>query len=244
MKKKIVYAGVLFLLIAIVMIFASGGLVKNSLSGLASFNNITIGSSGFYFSTLNVTNVTRFFMVMKSNSSLNVYLFNTAAFTSWYGHMRNSTNTGLNGLAEAKALEGSGAVDIFNNTDYVSFLQTSNSTTPLYAANTAMAPGAYTVVLDNSNGSVSYLHKVYVELLLPSDAFFSAKSLSSFNGSFVDVELVGLVIIILFILALLFIVYGLISKHKQQPQDGGTQRGDVSKDEVDELYSNVGKGKK
>ncbi len=244
MKKKVVYAGLLFLLFAFVVILASGGLVKASLGDVTSLNNVTIGSNGFYYSTLNLTNSSRFFMVVRSNASLNTYVFDSNAFQSWYSYMSNTSNKNPDGFSEAVSLEGKGAVAIFKNAKLMSLPELSNSSAPFYASNATLGPGVYSVVVDNSNGSASSLQKVYTEVMLPAASFITAKSLTAYKGSFVGVEIAGLAVIVLFILALLFIVYGLLSK--QKPKIGfesGAQTGDVSSEEVDALYGSSKNGK-
>ena len=240
MKKKVVYAGIIVLIAAIAVLLLSGGIAHSLLLNFTTTYNITVNSNSFSYEQFNITNTTRFFMIFEAKDGVNLYLFNSSAFGLWDRYMK--ANSLASGIKKAIGLEGSGAIAIFANTTVSTYPQIENKTqASIYSANSLLfVPGKYDVVIDNTNGSKSSSLNVSTILLVPEAGYVSGKI--SGSSSLTELAVLGLIMIVLFILALVLIIYGLISKPKSLAANLPPDK--VSNEYIDELYSSVEKKKK
>ncbi|MEM3227801.1 MAG: hypothetical protein QXK65_02555, partial [Candidatus Micrarchaeaceae archaeon] len=171
MKKKVVYAGIIVLIIAIASLLLASWLAHSILP--VTQYNMTVGSNSFYYKQIGIANTTRFFLIFISKGAANLYLFNSSAFAVWNSHI--NSNDLASGIAEAKALEGSGTMEIFQNTTLASFPSISNKTSEaVYSVNSLQfVPGNYYIVIDNTNGSESSSERFNATILVPESSYIS-----------------------------------------------------------------------
>ncbi|MGC8478683.1 MAG: hypothetical protein ACP5NE_02015 [Candidatus Micrarchaeia archaeon] len=241
MKKKVVYSGIIIIIVGIAVLLLSGSMARSILPITQS--NFTVAKSSYVAMPTNITNSSRFFMIFESKSYTNLYLLNTSAYAEWHSYINGNKNA--SGLSKALTLKGKGAEAIFANVIIATFPILANKTSEaLYYSNISkVPPGNYYIVIDNTNGSKSSAESFNATVLLPEISFLSGKT--NGNSSLTELAVLGLVMITLFILGLVLVVYGLISKPKTTPGILNVEPGDrVSNEYIDELYNGIGGNKK
>ncbi len=241
MKKRVVYSGIIVLVIGIVVLLVSGNLAHSILP--VTQYNVSVGKGSYTEMSTNITNSSRFFMIFESKEYTNLYLFSSSAYSKWQAYITGNKNA--SGLLKAQQLEGNGTEAIFANVVIATFPEVVNKTSSAsYSTNISkIFPGEYYIVIDNTNGSKSSSMSFNATVLLPEAGYLSGKI--SGSSSLTELAVLGLVMIALFILGLVLVIYGLISKPKTGIGTLNINPSDrVSNEYVDELYKGIGKGKK
>jgi len=246
MRKGIIYLGVIFILLSVVVLAISSFGMQNSLGqniyGMANltFKNQTVKNSSFASISINLndTSVLTFFAKLSNKS--NVYFMNAGAFSNW---VNSSYNKSFNGIAKALALEDKGVIIIYHNVSSAVFPAgivpgnaNANSTPEFessYAINGTLQAGRYYIIIDNTNGSASYAHSISVQYFYYPIA--ASPSLLKGNSSLSSLLLISSISVLLFIAGFALIIAGIVMKRK-----GGQTHGDnVSDEQLNELYKGV-----
>ncbi len=265
MRKKIVYIGLAVIAISVIAYFAVGystaGPIENAFQSIFSSANITVGANSynaFAVSSPGVKgNSTFLFLELTGNYSVNAYMFNASGYDAWRGDVGVNGTTGLDA---AKALEGRGALMIYENVNllYVhsgfnttgaSANVSPNTTRPVYTApliNVSPA-GEYYIVLDNGvpsashsenlEAAIKYLDPTSQSALENNPNFVTAKNSINTLGE------IGAVVVIAFIVGIIVTLYGVFSKPKEPEGQhaGGPHQKTQEEKYIDALYKNVGK---
>jgi len=198
MNKKIVYIGLVLLVISIVAFFGVSAIAV-PLEGGAKAILMPKGSAYFNIS-INGTNYIHAF-AFRSSSPVSFYYANRSAFDAI--EAANSSNMSI--ASAAISLEGRGVLEavsgamagIFPYTAYTSYL---NMTKPFYFSQNAILPaGKYYAIFFNNGTSVANVTVIETALS---------------ESSAISSSILALVAIILFIAAIVVIVIGLIRKPK------------------------------
>ncbi len=255
MEKNIFYAGVIVLVVALLLLIASLSIQSNYASGLAqniTSQNITVTPMNYGTFTAYLQNSSVVLGLAQLSSKANIYFLNQSAYTSW--HTYASANTpSAHGLNFVKSLEGKGALMIYNNVTGATLPQLSNESgyKPIYVndTGTALSPGKYYIVIDNTNGSYSSntevgAHIVFIEAL-GSEAFSGNPSqLFSVLG---EGTIIGIAFFFTFVAGIVITIWGYLKKSKEQeekaPKPFGwalkKQEPEDMKTYVDKLYKNL-----
>lgn len=228
MQKKFVYAGLVCVLAAVVLFFLPALVtpivppqaqqqVMNFTVPALSYNSIAIAANG--------SSVIEF--VVKTSALSNTFLLNQSAFQDWEAA---SAASPYNGLPAAIALEGSGALLIYNSTLLASFPPIIGSK-PAYASaslnssNYILPAGSYDVVVENANASsqfnatVIYIYGISARMTVGLGAELTAD---------------GIAFLLLLVAGIILMVYGAVKGSPAPEVKGGTTDA-----EVEAIYRSV-----
>ena len=263
MIKKLIYGGLVSVVLAIIVLIILSGQESGIIQGYAQNSttyNLTIASHGFGSEEIYINQTSYILTTATSSGRANVYFMNGTAFSMWsaYSKLRNSSMTGLD---YAASLEGDGALVIYKNTTIASipFLsQLSQSgvqeTKPIYSINTSKpyAQGAYYIVIDNTNGSASANGAIAANIVVPTP--LSNSTIAYFNKAQLSLLPYGTVFFVLLVAGIILIVYGYFKKPREpQPPAGAggkthtehtTEKGLPSDADINVLYRNIEKRKR
>ncbi|MGC8687473.1 MAG: hypothetical protein ACP5RM_02105 [Candidatus Micrarchaeia archaeon] len=224
MIKKLVYIGIVLVILAFGIFYLSGSLTKSVLSKNMELSNLTIANDSYIAIPVSVrSNQSSAFtaVTFESNSSINAYMLNSSDYAEWINETKSNMSKG--GLYYAKALDYKNNTALYLNKTVVSTILSSNSS------------GINYLVLDNTLGSASSGHKVLVELVVMP---LRSSSLLPFAG--MDI---GAIIII--IAGIIVIAYGIFKKGQPLVSaavaNAPQQKNDAY---IDELYKSIEKSKK
>ncbi len=263
MMKKVVYVGLLLIVIAVIIAIAGSFIGSNSLQGLQQSitqQNITVAAGTYQSVQLNNPNASSLVIIAEHSSSpVSVYLFNSSGFSLWKTAL--SANSEISGLQDAISLAGEGAIYIFNDSTLAIMpYNTSSSSTqsntgaissrPLYYPAHVLLPiGTYYIVVDNGQSGVSVNSRVAYSAPVP-EQNVTTQLISPVAKELAFAAAFGTVVFVLFIIGMVITIWGLFKR----PSDYGTV-GKISEppdraDEkamnkyVDQLYKGVGKSKR
>lgn len=241
MRKKIFYIGILIFAIAAVLFFVSGALYSNALARVLTTTNLTVSSGGFSFAAVQTGNSSLVAVYAVASNRTNMYLFNASAFNAWRNYISGAHLQ--SGLAYAQALGTPGTSFIDSNTLSSQFILTTNQSE--LGANSSVIGlsqfnGTAYLVIDNTNGSNSYNTSLKGVV-----SYFKMTSanLDIYN----KIAITELAIIVLGIAGIITTIYGAIKKAPDSAAvtaAKGSAEEPVSKEYIDSLYKNVGKGRK
>jgi hypothetical protein len=180
MMKKLVYLGLLIIILSIAASFIVGNQIASNFNSsefgdirmIANIQNFSLKSGNFMVFELNSSNITGRSVFTLSTAvisgKVNAYLFNESAFDSWNSLALNASGSGI---SDAISLEGHGALlifgDITKNITYTESNNTANASTTPHPSSNYSAPiyeypyinmskgGHYYIVVDNNEGVVS-----------------------------------------------------------------------------------------
>ncbi len=243
MQKRLVYFGLLLIVLSIILF----GVIANSTSSTFSklygdlvYKNITINPNSLYYISINSTTASPMLVGIGMHSPALVFLFNASSFSAWM-----SGSGPKSGLGGALLLEGKGLMLAYNNTRNVSIPAEPNSALE-YQSNSSginlgeLPIGGYKFVIDNANGSSSSntaINATYV--FLPSSSVANITSGTSGMG------LLSVAALILFILGVVLLVYGIIKRSPSTSKSvvAGLSGGTPSDEAIDQLYKSINSGK-
>ena len=197
MIKKIFYIGLLLVAVAIILSFPISGTLTNAIGNAVNSNttalnnmfaeafnsigtveNITVTGGNFIplkISSAGITGNATFYLDANISSSLNVYLFNQSGYSTWTAYLNGGVSR--SGINEARLLEGSGTLLLYNAVHGLIAYQSLNTTPALpstikysspsyqYGAINISHSGNYYLVFDNTNGSASSSRSVTAKVV-------------------------------------------------------------------------------
>ncbi|MGC8651695.1 MAG: hypothetical protein ACP5UH_00365 [Candidatus Micrarchaeia archaeon] len=200
MRKRVVYAGLLLLVIAIAVLAVSNGEAQNAIKKNISITNVTVLNDSFYAMPLHAINTTYItYVSVDANNALNEYLFNASTFGLWKTAMLG--NSSASGIHYARLLDiGNRSLIYTNNAVMSAILQQNSSSAYAY------------LVVDNTPGSNSSAMKVPVRIMvLPAS--------ESMLFPYAAGDVTGVIILLA---SIVIIIYGLIRKQKAYAQQEGS----------------------
>ncbi len=252
MDKKVLYIGLAFIIIAILVLGLNLSTTSNIASGFSNVlvtQNISISSGGSAPLVLNASSSSYFFVIASLNKPANLYLFNQSGYSAWKANVSSNRT----GLAEAIMLEGRGVFAVYTNAINATLPpEDVPSATPSYIFNkTGIYPaGKYYFLIDNTNGSVSTNSPITARLIyIPPLTNSSANSgIYASLGAQVQQEVVlGALFFVLFVVGIAVVIYAFLRKPKPTvPNPSLPQKLPTNMDQsyVDSLYKNIEKRKK
>lgn len=235
MMKKLVYSGLLLILISIIIFFAANFALSGNMASNFPSKNITLPSDSSSYMLLNTSDAPTSIVSAALSSAVNLYVFNTSNFDLWQHHM--ASNASANGLKYAQSLYPANSSFIFANT---ALLLPANASGVL--PKNKLYNNSIYFVIDNTNGSSSSNKTVnakVVYLVLDSAILTRYRSLAN-NQMYA-----GIIALALFIAGIVTIIYGLVKADVQGPSvQVPTSKKAASKDYIDSLYKNVSKQKR
>ena len=250
MNKRTMYIALLLIAIGIAIWVAASfsfGSLQNQIVQSTTYStaNLTVKPDNYasYQLQLNGSYLSSLAYVVSPSS--NLYLFNTTAYSAWLNARRSDYNA--SGIALAKILESKGAVLIAQN---VTLSPTFNLATNASGSNITYNSGArpsnstYYLVIDNTKGSGSLNKSVQAGILY---AVTPIASLDQFLTSTKTISLAGSIpAFLILVIGIILLIYGALrrSKLKDALQPEGKTAPwskQLTQQEVDELYKNVGK---
>ncbi len=252
MRKKFIYIGLILIVVAFVLLFAAASVLSSTAKSFLTEQNITVSSMSFDKVQLLMANQSMI-VAMISTKPVNLYLFNSSGFAAWTTVL-SSSNT-PSGYLSALSLEGSGLLFGYSDarTATIPYESTLGNETPFYTNNavTGLLSGTYYIVVDNTNGSSSYLESFNASLLYPSQTQPNEHSKEDLAAG--GLVVLGISFFALLIAGIILIAYGIIKKPPEEaatPQQGSKvplqpkEKGAMSDEQIDKLYKKLEKKSK
>ena len=248
MIKNIVYTGIIIIIISILLLFFESSQLSSqnlniSISKILTVKNYTVGSDSFADYNVNLNTTSDLMAFMNSSSSVNFYLMNNSAFSSWKKLVAN-TSSNKTGIEDAISLENKGVYYIYKNVSTLSIpsgLLKNSSTEPLFSE-VSNFNSVYYLVIDNTKGSPSSNKQVNATLVyIPplTNQTLNSPQLAQVKNLVNEAMWMGSIFFILLIAGIGVLAYGLIKKPKTiyVETDSGKSKIDLSN--VDELYNGI-----
>lgn len=237
MKKKLVYAGLAMIAVAIVL-FLSAGYVGYSLNGAAGALpavsvNKTIASNSFAYVAINTSDAQTVVVSAALNAPANIYMFNAADFHSWEGLEASG-----GGLAAAQAENPEGNF-IYEGTQLIMPMNASKVFLPNDTYNNTLY-----VVVDNTQGSASSNTSIDARVVyLALNANLLAQYRSKLGVPYELVAAMSIIAIVLLIGGIAVVIFGAMKKDVQQEPSPFARKddGESSESYIDALYKDVSK---
>ncbi len=233
--------GVLLILIAVAVIayelfYGSTNLYPYEMN-LTRDINTTLAPNSTRSMQFNYTNGTVLVFLAHTNRSINFYLMNRSGYALF-----ESSNAPK--YEEAVSLEGKGTVLVYNNATNASFpvYYDSNLIYQYPNSSNQIATGTYYFIADNTKGSRSSSNDVSLNIAYVPNFYHNETTatdyqnfVNSFNSEKTDGEIGGF----LFIIGIVVILYGFISKRRWFKDRPTPQKEPVSDEEIDRMYRSV-----
>ena len=235
MRRKIVYVGLLLMVLSVVLFVAISSSPVSIPHGQQLTENMTVPVLGYKAVQIIENGTSSIAFYVASSSDSNVFLFNQSAFSAWN---KSISSQPYNGLGLATSLESLGALVIYGGTP-TALVPPVSSYAPLYTSNvlnvsSGIVPaGVYYAVIENMNGTL-----VNPKAINATFVYLPAVSSSLAGRSFVRISSEGIVAILLFVVGIILAIYGAL-----QPGPAGRAKGVPTQEEVDALYRGIGSDK-
>ena len=244
MKKTFVYLGIILMIASFAVVALSGSIVNPG--KLITQKNLTVTSAGFSYVQFTIPNSLIVFLVARMSKPANFYVLNGSGFAQWSSEV--AAGNSPNGYNLATALDGAGTFFAYRNASEVLIPSTAKlyNSTPTYSYNSiGLVPaGTYYAVVDNTNGSRSSSSQINATVVYLPESSAGSGGLTSLVY---DEAIIGLSFFILLIAGIIILIYGLLKKDsglKSVMLGAEKKKGEVSDDQIDELYRNIRKKRK
>lgn len=212
MIKKLAYIGLAILIISIVIFFAFGGIVSNSIANNTNRSNVTIGAHNYTYVTISPKNKGMLYVMEEgSQYPINLYLLNSNQLGAFMSYVNSSSShSGM----------GFGSADNINKTN-VALNSTVFGPYSFYNSNEIEY-----LVEDNTYGSYSNTIVSSVVLLAP---------IKESVGLIYSV--ISILLLIGIIAGIVILIYGIFKKDKSKDLSTAAQPTSDEKTYVDQIYS-------
>lgn len=250
MNRNIVIIGVVIVIAAIVLLFV----VPSSITPPYTYLNSTLEGGRFSSIGFNITNSTYLFLLAENSSStINMYIFNSSAFSAWSSMVVNSNYT--NGLSAAESLKGLGTRAIFTNATYLIFPLQNGSTdgNRIYPAgnSTLNYAGQLVFVFQNQNGNTTGTGVVHSTIsYIPPITKANIGQNKKIDNYLYATGGVSLGAIVAIVIGIILVIYGALKKPKDVSAQPGSIQGakpagtEKEMQERDTLYKGIGSDEK
>ncbi|MEM0154526.1 MAG: hypothetical protein QW814_01675 [Methanothrix sp.] len=235
MMKRLIYIGLLLLVISIISYYAIYSSVVNlSSSGFGEnitrvYDNYSLSSNSINIFSFNSTAGNASIYLERSNLPLDVFLLNSTGYSAWQTDI-NGSATAADYLAIAKRLEGNGAIILYSNVTNATIPVTFSK--PIYLQNESnlsfgiLGQGKFYVL--SSIAANSLAHNATVKSTLAEGVSIgkSASSLGEFSFT-------GMAVTIMLIAGLVIILIGIMKQDKKKQSE------EIKPEIVDELYKGI-----
>ncbi len=225
MRKKTVYVGLLFIIVAIAVMYASSFATEGVMKGLKTSKNLTVSNNSFSVVMIPKFNTTKALtaLLVLSDNSINSYVFNFTTFNEWKSFMQKNYSAG--GLYYADMLKKGNSSLVYVNEKILDVMLPQNLTSHT----------SY-LVIDNTKGSNSTAFSVPVMVTIlpvPISAVLP----------YAVLEIIG---VVAFLSGIVILIYGLIRKPKIAPNLEGAEgkKNDAEAAYIENLYKQIEKNKK
>ncbi|MCL4373385.1 MAG: hypothetical protein M1360_00485 [Candidatus Marsarchaeota archaeon] len=227
MRKKVVYAGLILLVLSIALLYVSNAEAQNAIKGYGSTSNVTVKNDSFSVIPINRAStanaITAIFVY--ANNALNEYVFNASTFSQWKSAMLG--NSSASGIHYAKLFDKGNTSIIYSNNAIVSLILPQNVSSRY----------SY-LVIDNTPGSNSSSIDVPARIMVLATP---ESALIPFAGG----DIAGVIILLS---GIIVIIYGLLRKPKvyAQPEGGAGGAANASSESayIDSLYKSIESNKR
>ncbi|MGC8669918.1 MAG: hypothetical protein ACP5TL_02070 [Candidatus Micrarchaeia archaeon] len=225
MRKKVVYTGLLILVVSLAIMYLSNISVQHFILRRTVIENYTVGNNSYIeIPIANASdNSSLVYVSVFSSNSMNYYTFNLSILNKWKAAMQ--TNNSANGLYYAEKFGEKNTSLIFENRTFINEILEPNKNISTY------------IVLDNTADSPSNSINV------------SAKLESSLIpiGKLFPIAIIDMLSVLFIIASIVIIIYGLIRKAKVDTKvlsyKTGTGSSNAGDDYIESLYKSIEKNK-